>query len=301
MRTQIGFIIALAALAACEPATTPPALETVPAEPAAIEAPLGVPRLEPLWMLSGFSEPEGVAKAPDGSYFISNVAGEAAKFDSKGFISKISPTGEEIILNWANAGHAPKGMAVLDGVLYVTDINRVLKLDANTGAPLGEVKVDGAKFLNDATVWNGAVYVSDSGTTRLIKISGITAETAGESEDWQGLNGILGLDDGSLLLTTMDKGHLVQLQAPDTGRMIATGMKNADGVGLVPGGGYLVSSWSGQIHYVSPEGQVTELLNTAGASIPESILQNDLTVFGDVVIVPNMIPGTVTAYQIKRD
>jgi hypothetical protein len=32
----------------------------------------------------------------------------------------------------------------------------------------------------------------------------------------------------------------------------------------------------------------------------DGILQNDLSVFGDVVIVPNWEPGTVTAWKIAR-
>jgi len=40
------------------------------------------------------------------------------------------------------------------------------------------------------------------------------------------------------------------------------------------------------------------LLDTTGDAAP--ITQNDLTVFGDVVIVPNLRNGTVTAWKVVR-
>jgi len=64
----------------------------------------------------------------------------------------------------------------------------------------------------------------------------------------------------------------------------------------VPGGGYLVSSWPGQIHYAPGDGTFTTLSDTVEAGI----MQNDLSMFGDIVISPNWVPGTVTAYRIVR-
>ena len=90
------------------------------------------------------------------------------------------------------------------------------------------------------------------------------------------------------------KGPFVTLRGPGAETVIATGMKDADGIGLVPGGGYLVSSWPGEIYHVSEDGVVTLMIDTKA----DGILQNDLSVFGDVVIVPNWEPGTVTAWKI---
>ena len=94
----------------------------------------------------------------------------------------------------------------------------------------------------------------------------------------------------------METGSLFSVSKDGEITEIATGMINADGVGLVPGGGYLVSSWPGQIHYVAEDGTVTTLLDTTEAGI----LQNDLSMFGDTVIVPNWVPGTVTAWKVVR-
>lgn len=300
MRFQLAASsLALMTVAACNgappPADTaaPAAPESQTGEPALV--PASTPALEQLWIQTGFEAPEGAALAPDGGYFISNVAGEGSEKDGNGFISKLAADGTIEALRWAEGLDAPKGMAVSENVLYVADIDRVVSLDATTGAQLAAVGVENAQFLNDVTVWKGDVLVSDSGSGSIYRITPDGADLLGASADWAGINGLLG-DGDRLLISTMAEGHLIEFYSSDSEAVIATGMKNADGIGLVPGGGYLVSSWPGQIHYVSQEGEVTTLLNVE----EEGILQNDLSVFGDVVIVPNWMPGTVTAWRVAR-
>ena len=96
------------------------------------------------------------------------------------------------------------------------------------------------------------------------------------------------------LIATMAEGKLIAYRGPGEETMIADGMKDADGVGLIPGGGYLVSSWPGEIYHVAEDGTVTKVIDTKA----DGILQNDLNVYGDIVIVPNWEPGTVTAWKI---
>ncbi|MBI4715890.1 MAG: hypothetical protein HY760_08145, partial [Nitrospirae bacterium] len=61
--------------------------------------------------------------------------------------------------------HAPKGLAVVGDVLYVTDIDAVRGFDKETGNVLHtiDLKKKGALFLNDLTVDDqGVLYVSDT-------------------------------------------------------------------------------------------------------------------------------------------
>lgn len=290
-------------LGGCGPAEAPPyeagAIEAaVAAEEAAgpDTAAASAPRLEQLWVTAGFDAPEGAALAPDGSYFISNVAGDGSTREGKGFISKLGADGTVLMLRWAEGLDAPKGMTVLGDRLYVADIDRVVTFDTHTGTKLDTIGIDGARMLNDMTVWQGEVLVSDSGAASIYRLTPEGPQLLGASTDWAGINGVLG-DGDRLLITTMTEGYLIELRSADSEDILARGMKDADGVGLVPGGGYLVSSWPGQIHYVSEDGQVTTLLDTQAGGI----LQNDLSVFGDVVIVPNWLPGTVTAWRVVRD
>lgn len=256
-------------------------------------AKVSAPKLEALWTASGFESPEGVAAAPGGGWFISNVVGEGAVKDGAGYVSILAEDGTIAVKRFAEGFNAPKGMAVLGGALYVADIDRMRVLDAETGEAIGDVAIDGAIFLNDVAAWRGDIYVSDSRAARIYRIRDGVAEIYREGEDLNGVNGLLG-DGDRLLVSTMSSGSLFEAAANGGWRRIASGMENADGVGLVPGGGYLVSSWPGQIFYIAENGATRVVLDTRESGT----FQNDLSVFGDVVIVPNWMPGTVTAWRV---
>ncbi|MFN4185971.1 MAG: hypothetical protein ACK4M6_14435, partial [Hyphomonas sp.] len=59
------------------------------------------PRLEQLWVATGFEAPEGAALGPDGTYFISNVAGDGSAKAGNGFVSKVDTDGTVLMLRWA--------------------------------------------------------------------------------------------------------------------------------------------------------------------------------------------------------
>ncbi|MBU2142893.1 MAG: hypothetical protein KKI00_08150, partial [Alphaproteobacteria bacterium] len=212
-----------------------------------------------------------------------------------GFISKISPDGELIERYWGAKLNGPKGIVVADGKVYTADIDAVMVFDVDKGGLGEKIPVEGAAFLNDITEWQGDIFVSDSGTARIYRITEGEASLWLEDERLAGVNGVLG-DGDRILVSTMTAGSLLSVTPEGVITEIATGMINGDGIGIVPGGGYLVSSWSGQIHYVGEDGAVTKLLDTE----EEGIQQSDLTEFGDVVIVPNWTPGTVTAWKVVR-
>lgn len=258
----------------------------------------GAPSLDEAWRTEGFCNPEGVAEAPDGAVFISNVCGEGDARDGNGFISRVSMSGEILDLKFIEGLDEPKGMALHDGYLYVSDIDVVRIFDAETGEALDGAPIEDARFLNDATVWQDNVFVSDSGTGRVWRFTGTSIDLWREGEELRGVNGLLGVGD-KMFVSTMTSGSLFEATASGGWRTIATGMENADGIGVIrkkSGGGFLVSSWPGKIHHVSKKGVVTTVLDTTA----EKIYQNDLTNVGDLIIVPNWEPGTVTAWRLKK-
>jgi len=294
MRLLILPPLAACLLAACGSQTPEKTAELAVVAEEVETAIAGARSLELMWRASGFEQPEGAALGPDGSYFISNIGpGDSGALDGNGYVSKLKPDGSLAAARFAEGLHAPTGMVVMDGVLYVADRDGVAMIDAATGAGRGKVIIEGVQFLNDLTEWKGDILVSDSGTGAVHKVTPDGASLFASSDGWAGINGILG-DGDRLLITTMTDGKLIDMRGADSERVIATGMHDADGVGLVPGGGYLVSSWPGEIHFVGEDGTVSLLVDTKA----DGILQNDLSVFGDVVIVPNWEPGTVTAWKI---
>jgi hypothetical protein len=261
---------------------------------AATAAFAGAPKLESAWLTPGFANPEGVAEAPDGALFISNVNGEGGARDGNGFISRVSKSGDILTPKFIEGLDAPKGMAVHDGLLFVADIDIVRIFDAATGEALDGAAVEGALFLNDVTVWQDDVFVSDSGTGRIWRFTGTSIDIWREGEDLRGVNGLTGAGE-KMFVSTMTSGSLFEATTSGGWRKIATGMEDADGIGVMRGG-FLVSSWPGKIHHVSKNGAVTTVLDTTA----EKIFQNDLTEIDGLVIVPNWEPGTVTAWRVKK-
>ncbi len=75
------------------------------------------------------------------NYFISSVNGEAETADNNGFITKLDPHGKLLNLKFIQGGkgdvtlHAPKGMALVEHVLYVADLDTLRGFDTTTGKP----------------------------------------------------------------------------------------------------------------------------------------------------------------------
>ena len=88
-----------------------------------------------VWETTGFKNPESVLPDPGGEFaYVSNVDGQPTEKDGKGFISKISlKDGTVIAPQWATGLNGPKGMALVKGRLYVSDIDRLVEIDTETG------------------------------------------------------------------------------------------------------------------------------------------------------------------------
>ena len=248
--------------------------------------------LSPLWLARGFTSPEGVARYKD-DIFISNISADGAETGGKGWITRLSSDGRVLNDKWVEGLNAPKGMAVHAGTMIVADVDRIHLIQADSGKRIDTHQIEGAEHLNDVTVWKNDIFISDAKGAMIYRMSANGPEPWIEDARLSGVNGLVNNGD-RLLIITQETGTLYE--ANNTGRLtqIATGMENADGIGVVEGG-YLVSSWTGKIWFVSHEGEVSELLSTTDA---ES-LRDDLSLIeGSLVTVPNWHPGTVSAWTI---
>jgi WD40 repeat protein len=227
----------------------------------------------------GFDTPESVLYDPEADvYLVANIHGNPSAKDGNGFISRISPEGDVIALKWIDGAaesvtpftlNAPKGMALTGDRLFVADIDVVRVFDRETGAPLDEIPVAGARFLNDvAAAEDGTVYVTDSGTgvVHRIRPDG-SLEQAGQVENPNGIQ-----VRGETILVTGGSNQIYRLG--DDGTLTPeyeTPAGGLDGLILLSDGSVLVSSWSGSaVYQFDADGQVSELFSGIDAPFEDN-------------------------------
>ncbi|MEM9820929.1 MAG: hypothetical protein AAF985_07645, partial [Bacteroidota bacterium] len=129
--------------------------------------------------ISGFAAPECIVSHRKMLY-VSNVGVLApTKKDGDGFISRMDLDGNVDKLKWVEGLDAPKGMAIKDQVLYVTDIDRVKGFQLPDGNQVFDLDFskDGVQFLNDITLGkDGVLLVSE---TILGKVFEVNTDGAG--------------------------------------------------------------------------------------------------------------------------
>ncbi|MBN1336124.1 MAG: hypothetical protein JXB39_09200, partial [Deltaproteobacteria bacterium] len=116
--------------------------------------------------VGGFEVPESVLCDEDATCYVSNIVGNGADEDGDGYLSRITPDGVVLDRRWTSGVlslDAPKGMAIVDGVLYVVDITRICALEIATSTPRYPTAVDAAAFLNDVAAGpDGTLYLTDT-------------------------------------------------------------------------------------------------------------------------------------------
>ncbi|MFH1762644.1 MAG: hypothetical protein ABIF09_00505 [Gemmatimonadota bacterium] len=235
----------------------------------------------------GFSTPESVLHDPEADvYLVANINGGSADVDGNGFISRISPEGEILELGWIDGAipgvtlNAPKGMAIVADTLFVTDINCIRGFHRLTGAPVRELCLEHATFLNDlAATPLGDLYFSDSGTgqspgavyflrhTADVPQKVVLADgTVLEGGSLLGPNGVYA-DGRGLYVATYGSGELFQV-TPNGERiqLLFPSEMAIDGLVSLEERGFLFSSWGDStVYWIHPGGTVSPLVENVEA------------------------------------
>jgi hypothetical protein len=232
-------------------------------------------------LTAGYENPES-AFLHKGIWYVSNFGGftlEPSQTDGDGFISKIGPD-ELVSTRWVTGLHAPKGLRVHKGLLWVADVEQVVAIDLATGKVSRTIPVKGAPSLNDVDVdeATGHVYVTETFGDKIWRIAGNKATVFLSSPKLEAPNGIL-VEKGRLLVAAFGPNpDPMTFQTEQPGRVlhidlatkaihpISDRIGNLDGIER-DGRDLLVTDfWGGQILRVHPDGtseQVMRVLPTA--------------------------------------
>lgn len=280
---------------------------------AAPKAPPPPPTPSPTLVYKGLATPESVLyDAAADRYLVSNVNGKPLDADGNGFISVLAPDGKVTTLKWIEGGakaklDAPKGLAIAKGVLYVADIDKVRMFDAKTGAPKGDIALEGATFANDVAAGpDGKIYVSDSGmkaggkdfeptgTDAVWVIQGGKATALAKSKDLGRPNGLLVTGKG-LLANTFGAAEVYRLDAKGA-KQDVTKLPNGglDGLQEV-GDQLLVSSWGASAIYRGKLGGTFEAV-VQNVSGPADFAWDSKR---KRIVLPRFLDDSVEVYEIK--
>ncbi len=263
-----------------------------------------------VWTLEGLEAPESVYfDEARNVLYVSNINGEPLAKDGNGYISRVGPDGQMQEAKWITGLDAPKGL-VSDGVtLYVSDIDRLVAIDIDTGEISGTWPAEGAIFFNDTALdAAGRVYVSDMIGDKIHVLADGALSVLAEGEALQHPNG-LNMRDGQLLVapwgldlqddfTTKTGGHLLTVET-ESGAVAPLGsgdpIGNLDGLEPDGDGNWIVSDWiAGAVYRIADDGSKEMLLDLdMGSADLEYIPDQSL------LIVPMMLNNTLVAYRIE--
>lgn len=230
--------------------------------------------------------------------FVSCINGNPAEKNGKGFISVLKPDGTIESLNWVKGLNAPKGMAILDGKLYVADIDQLVVISIKKAKIIERIPVEGATFLNDVAVSpDGKVYFTDSDTGFIWIYSG------GKLQKWisEGLkrpNGLYIEEDRILLTSSGSQDLKIINRSTGEAKVVTTDIGHGDGVEFTGKKGfYITSSWSGEVFLISPDYNKLSLLKTSDQEINSADIGFNMK--EQVVYVPTFFDNRVVAYKLN--
>lgn len=258
--------------------------------------------------VTGLKTPESVVQAKDGRIFISEINGFGK--DGDGQITLMDKAGRTSV--FASGLDDPKGLAVINGDLYVADKTKILKItpDGKTSVFVAaDAFANTPQFLNDLEADpQGNLYVSDSGDIlgtgkggSIYKIdpTGKVTLLIDGKQDVRVMapNGLLA-DDTSHILIYVDftSGVLYSYnQQTKVLNDIAEGFGGGDGVVHHSNGTMYVSDWkSGKVFSVNTKGDV-EVIKSGYQSAADIAITKD----EKYLMVPDMKAGELDFIPLK--
>ncbi len=226
-------------------------------------------------LVTGFTGPEAVRYDPDQDvYFVSNFGpGNNMAQDNNGFISRMDADGSNVQREFMRGDenvrlHAPRGIFIVGDTLWVADADGVKGFNRRTGAPVASIDIATGRqviFLNDvAASPDGTLYVTDTGTNTIYRVSGRTVSVATQDANLNRPNGIT-YDNhaGGFIIV----GGVAARWRPDSAELQSLGTSEGsrwDGVEVLPDGRVLAASLGDTALYIFDGGSSERVIQTSG-------------------------------------
>ncbi len=239
----------------------------------------------------GLALPEAVVFDPGNNVcYVSNYFNEGQEF-----ISKISPAGEIIDLEWIKGLRMPTGMCLKGNTLYAVDRSGLNAINTKKGEIAEKIPLPGMRMPNDVAIdRDGSLYISDLPANAVFRYS------KGKLEPWiQDLNGPNALlcEKDRLLVGQNEKLIAVDMKSK-AAQVLAVFEQgsNIDGIEADGSGGYWLSDHNGKLYRLTAQGEKTLLLDTTnrGDKIADFAYVPKLK----LLIVPTFDGNSLAAYSL---
>ena len=253
--------------------------------------------------ITGLDWPESVlVDSERDSIYISNI--ETNDFgawddDGQGFITAIVDSGKLTRERWIDSRpwkilNAPKGMCLKDNILFVTDNSRLLAWPVKMPDAIKEIKLTGAKKLNDITTDGTFIYVSDTENAVIYKV---TAQ--GSSSTLKAPKGATGLAcyKDTLFAVSLSLGDIYKIDksglAGPQSMGLAKYFKGLDGIFFFDDGSSIVSDLLGHKLF-SVNSEMNEVIKLADIKWPADL---DVDTKNKIIYVPMLKNGQVVKFK----
>lgn len=260
---------------------------------------------ETLWSVDQLEQPESAIYDPvTEQVIVSNISGGPIEVNGKGFLSLIKMNGDVVDLKWVEDLNAPKGMAIVDRKLFVSDITKLHIIDLDSGEIVQSLSAEGAMFLNDVAASDSSVWVSDMMTHTIWQYQNGAFEKFIEDAFLEHPNGLL-FDNDSLIVGSWGAGLQKDFSTTTPGSLLSidletkviSNIKGAENLGNLDGvvrveDTLIVSDWIAGKVFAYHDGE-TKLVG----EYPQGLA--DIAAVGTTVFMPYMMNNKLDAFDAK--
>ena len=259
---------------------------------------------ERVGVIDGLEVPESVLVEPDADVvYVSNMETPPRMYwrdDGRGFISLLEAEGIMKARRWRDSTadeplNEPKGMCVVDGVLYAADNSRVVTYPLPDGEAR-PITIPGAKQLNDMVGRAGFAYVSDTATGKIHKL-GLPMLTLKAPES---VNGIAFDAEGRMFAASWELHEVYEIdpqgRADPKPFGLAGHFQGLDGIEVLADGTFIVSDLkAGAICSIAPDRKTVAVLAKIKSPADMGLDRRRMLLF-----VPTMEQNQVVIFKLRK-
>ncbi|RDU61875.1 hypothetical protein CQA53_09725 [Helicobacter didelphidarum] len=202
--------------------------------------------------IEGFQTPQAVV-ATDSNIYVSNYGiYKEGKKETEGFITKLDKTGKITELYFINNLNMPRGMVVINNILYIADTNTLKAFNLNTKKQILSLQINGATALSSIVMRDSnTLLISDTqaGLIFSVNIKKKSYHTFVAIESSLGGPNCLVLNKDSVYVTTTDinkkaRGNVLRINLETKEMQILNDFNNhLEGIAVLDNGNIIISGW----------------------------------------------------------